>query len=73
MSCRPERTDSPSPPFARRKNGKLELWVCSRCGYVYDGDAGEPHTHTPPGTPFETLPADWICPHCGAEKRYFFI
>lgn len=73
MSSPPERANSPSPPFARRKNGKLELWVCSRCGYVYDGDAGEPLRQTPPGTPFETLPADWICPHCGAEKRYFFI
>ncbi len=57
---------------ARRKNGKLELWVCSRCGYVYDGNAGEAQTNIPSGTPFEALPESWHCPHCAAEKRYFF-
>lgn len=62
----------PNPPFARRKDGRLELWVCSRCGHVYDGNAGEPLTRTPPGTAFEALPAGWLCPHCAAEKRYFF-
>lgn len=73
MSNVPARANSPTPPFARRKNGKLELWVCSRCGYVYDGNAGEPLTGTPPATPFETLRANWLCPHCAGEKRYFFF
>ncbi|MBK9395217.1 MAG: rubredoxin [Uliginosibacterium sp.] len=63
----------PVPPFARRKNGLLERWVCSRCGYVYDGHAGEPRSQIPPDTAFETLPASWHCPHCAAEKRYFFL
>ena len=69
-----KETDKASArPVARRKNGKLELWVCSRCGYVYDGNAGEAQTSIPPGTPFEALPGDWHCPHCAAEKHYFFI
>lgn len=59
-------------PVARRPNGKLELWVCSRCGYVYDGNAGEAQTNVASGTPFEALPESWHCPHCAAEKRYFF-
>lgn len=65
-------TATAKPPFARRKDGRLELWVCTRCGYVYDGNAGEKLTHTPAGTAFEALPASWLCPHCAAEKRYFF-
>ena len=32
-------------------------YVCSVCGYEYDGD-----------TPFEELPADWVCPLCGVGK-----
>ena len=70
MTSPPDK--SAKPPFARRKNGKLELWVCSRCGYVYDGNAGEAQTNIAPGTPFETLPESWHCPHCAAEKHYFF-
>jgi rubredoxin len=57
---------------ARRPDGRLDLWVCSRCGYVYDGNSGEPLTRSPPATPFESLPESWRCPHCTAEKDYFF-
>ncbi|GAB6096593.1 rubredoxin [Desulfatiferula olefinivorans] len=41
------------------------------CGYIYDPDVGDPQTRIPPGTPFERLPPDWICPRCGYEPRYF--
>ena len=64
-------TVSPRSP-ARRPDGRLELWVCSRCGYVYDGNSGEALTRSPPDTPFERLPESWRCPHCTAEKDYFF-
>lgn len=68
-----EREKSPaSSSVAHRPNGKLDLWVCTRCGYTYDGEAGEPVTQTPPETPFESLPDAWRCPHCTAEKNYFF-
>ena len=36
-------------------------WVCSICGYEYDGSQG----------PFESLPDDWKCPLCGAPKSVF--
>lgn len=58
--------------IARRPDGRLELWVCTRCGYVYDGEIGEPIAGTPPGTAFENLPESWRCPHCDAEQAYFF-
>lgn len=40
--------------------GKTEKWVCSVCGYVYDGDV-----------PFEELPDTWACPLCGQPKSVF--
>ncbi len=49
----------------------LALWRCTVCGYVYDEERGEPVTDTLPGTPFESLPDDWRCPVCGAEKDAF--
>ena len=36
--------------LTRRPDGRLDLWVCSRCGYVYDGSKGEPLSRTPPDT-----------------------
>lgn len=41
------------------------------CEYVYDPEIGDPENGVPPGTPFDKLPADWVCPWCGAEKEYF--
>jgi rubredoxin len=69
-----DRENSPRslPGIARRPDGRLDLWVCTRCGYTYDGDVGETVSRTAPGTPFEDLPDDWRCPHCTAEKEYFF-
>lgn len=41
------------------------------CGYVYDPKVGEPGLKIDPGTPFEELARDWVCPDCGATKDYF--
>lgn len=48
-----------------------EKWVCTRCGYIYDPEKGDPEHGIPPGTPFESLPDDWICPICYASKDEF--
>ena len=45
--------------------------VCIICGYTYDPEVGEPSMGIPPGTPFEDLPEDFVCPICGAAKDYF--
>jgi rubredoxin len=49
----------------------LEKWECTVCGYIYDPGVGDPEQGVKPGTPFEELPADWICPICGASKDQF--
>jgi rubredoxin len=49
----------------------MKKYVCQVCGYVYDPAAGDPDNGVPAGTPFEKLPADWLCPVCGAGKDQF--
>lgn len=44
---------------------------CSVCGYVYDPAKGDPEQGVPPGTPWEKLPDDWVCPICGAARDLF--
>lgn len=51
--------------------GKPEKWVCTICNYVYDPREGDPTANIPPGTAFEDLPEDWVCPECGAGKDEF--
>ncbi|MFW5734493.1 MAG: rubredoxin, partial [Oceanidesulfovibrio sp.] len=33
--------------------------------------AGDPDNGVKPGTPFEDIPDDWVCPVCGAPKDDF--
>jgi rubredoxin len=44
---------------------------CLLCGYVYDPKVGDPSAGIKPGTSFEDLPDDWVCPECGAGKDDF--
>jgi len=48
----------------------MDKYECP-CGYVYDPAEGDPEHNIAPGTPFEELPDDWVCPKCGAEKEFF--
>lgn len=49
----------------------MDKWECTVCGYIYDPEAGDPESDIQPGTAFEDLPDDWVCPVCGAEKGDF--
>jgi rubredoxin len=49
----------------------VSRYECTVCGYIYDPAAGDPESGTPAGTPFEKLPANWVCPVCGAAKDQF--
>lgn len=49
----------------------MKKYVCSVCGYVYDPEVGDPDAGIKPGTSFEKLPADWVCPQCGVAKDQF--
>jgi len=41
------------------------------CGYIYDENAGDPDNGIQPGTKWESLPDDFVCPLCGAGKEDF--
>ncbi len=49
----------------------MKKYECTVCGYIYDPEKGDPDRNVPPGTPFEQLPVDWVCPDCGATKDMF--
>jgi len=53
------------------KGGKMNKYVCKVCGYVYDPETGDPDGGIKPGTDFEDIPDDWVCPVCGAGKSEF--
>jgi len=44
---------------------------CLLCSYVYDPAVGDPDNGVGPGTSFQDLPHDWVCPECGAGKDEF--
>jgi rubredoxin len=50
---------------------KISKWECTVCGYVYDPEVGDPDSGIEPGTAFEDLPEDWVCPECGVGKEDF--
>ena len=49
----------------------MSQYRCAICDYIYDPANGDPANGVDPGTPFEDLPADWVCPVCGAAKSDF--
>jgi rubredoxin len=46
-------------------------YTCNACGYVYDPEKGDPDGGIAPGTAFEDIPEDWVCPLCGLGKGEF--
>lgn len=66
-------TPKSAPTFVEKEKGeqKMDKYVCSVCGYVYDPAAGDAESGIPAGTPFEKLPDGWVCPVCGAGKDKF--
>jgi rubredoxin len=49
----------------------MQKWRCTSCGYIYDPEVGDPDGGISPGTAFEDLPDDWVCPVCGVPKDMF--
>ena len=49
----------------------MDKYVCDLCGYIYDPAEGDPDNGVAPGTPWEQVPADWVCPLCGGGKDQF--
>ena len=55
----------------QQRSDVMEKYVCNVCGYVYDPEKGDPDHGIKPGTKFEDLPDDWVCPDCGVGKGDF--
>ena len=51
----------------------MKKYICQVCGYVYDEAAGIPEEGIAPGTKWEELPDDWLCPMCSAAKDDFEV
>ncbi len=49
----------------------MDKYECTACGYIYDPAEGDPDNGAPPGTLFEQLPDDWVCPLCLVGKDQF--
>lgn len=54
---------------SKKVQGKT--YRCTECSYVYDPAIGDEYQGIPPGTAFEDLPDDWVCPICAAAKSKF--
>ena len=49
----------------------MKKYVCDVCGWEYDPEVGVPEEGIEPGTPFEELPDDFVCPLCYVGKDQF--
>ena len=68
----------PAPPMVKMKRPRLpkpepigKRYVCGGCGYEYIPELGDPDGDIAPGTLFEKLPEDWVCPECAEPKAQF--
>lgn len=66
-----------APTYIKEKEIKSETknmmakYKCTVCGYIYDPGKGDPDGGIAPGTKFEDIPDDWVCPVCGVKKDKF--
>ena len=51
----------------------MKKYVCEVCGLIYDEAVGDPDNGIAPGTKFEDLPDDFVCPLCGVDKDNFSV
>ena len=49
----------------------MDKYICTVCDWVYDPEIGDPEHGIAPGTKFEDIPDDWVCPLCGVGKQDF--
>ena len=66
-------TYRPPESVIKKERGKKTMtkYRCNVCGYIYDPTLGDPDSGIAPGTAFEALPDDWVCPICDASKEDF--
>ena len=49
----------------------MQKYICDICHWVYDPEEGHPDSGIEPGTKWEDIPDDWVCPICGVGKEKF--
>ena len=49
----------------------MKKYRCTVCEYIYDPEVGDPDNGIAPGTKWDDLPEDWVCPICGMGKDVF--
>jgi rubredoxin len=49
----------------------MKTWRCTICNFIYEEEFGLPEEGIDPGTRWEDIPADWMCPDCGKGKSDF--
>jgi rubredoxin-NAD+ reductase len=49
----------------------MKKWLCIICGWIYDEAKGWPADGIAPGTKWQDIPDDWVCPDCGVAKADF--
>src|SRR5690606_26027426 len=56
---------------AFHQEANMKKWQCVVCGLIYDEALGWPDDGIAPGTRWEDVPEDWLCPDCGVGKSEF--
>jgi rubredoxin len=51
----------------------MQKYICVVCDYIYDPELGDEDGGIAPGTAFEDIPDDWVCPECGVTKDQFEV
>jgi len=54
-----------------RRCGDMKKWQCIVCGFIYDEAEGLEEEGIAPGTAWDDIPEDWVCPECGVGKADF--
>ncbi len=54
-----------------KEEKKMGKYRCTVCGYIYDPEKGDPDSGVAPGTAFEDVSEEWVCPVCGVGKDAF--
>ena len=49
----------------------FRTYICQVCGWIYDEEKGDEEEGLAPGTRWEDIPVNWVCPECGARKEDF--
>lgn len=66
-----EEAKDENKPEEKKEGTAMKKYECAVCGYVYDPAEGDPDSGIAPGTAFEDIPDDWVCPVCGVGKDQF--